>query len=309
MALKIYISSRQTPEYAVVSTVDKPINARLPALVFADSYPAEIYIVDGAGGYDAISGAAGYSVKAAIGNRGEVPTGGTFTLTFDGDTTAAIDYDATTSELQSALEGLSSIGSGNVTVTGLAGAWQVEFIGALAETDCELLAGDAALLTPIAAVNVVELQSGGTGVNATQFIYLTQTPGWISASWTAITNGWSGVISTARPGILSLFTDKTKPVQTYFEIEITDPSGYVRTYCSAPVVILPQVIDVNSIVGNTLVADVLTDMLAAYQLKIEANANFRFKNGQLQIWDTAVSAWRALGNSGGSTVWSEPIAD
>lgn len=45
-------------------------------------------------------------------------TGGTFTLTFDGQTTAAIDADATTAEVQSALEGLSNIDPGDVAVTG-----------------------------------------------------------------------------------------------------------------------------------------------------------------------------------------------
>lgn len=46
------------------------------------------------------------------------PTGGTFTITFDGETTAAIDFDATAAEIEAALELLPNIGSGNVAVTG-----------------------------------------------------------------------------------------------------------------------------------------------------------------------------------------------
>jgi len=46
------------------------------------------------------------------------PTGGTFTLTFDGQTTAGIVYNATASAVQSALEALSNIAVGDVTVTG-----------------------------------------------------------------------------------------------------------------------------------------------------------------------------------------------
>lgn len=46
------------------------------------------------------------------------PTGGTFTITFDGQTTAAIDFDATAAEVQAALEALSNIGSGGVVCTG-----------------------------------------------------------------------------------------------------------------------------------------------------------------------------------------------
>src|SRR5262249_41925037 len=41
------------------------------------------------------------------------PTGGTFTLTFSGQTTAAIAYNASAATVQSALQALSSIGSGN----------------------------------------------------------------------------------------------------------------------------------------------------------------------------------------------------
>lgn len=45
-------------------------------------------------------------------------TAGTFTLTFDGETTAAIAYNATAATVQAALEGLSNIDPGDVTVAG-----------------------------------------------------------------------------------------------------------------------------------------------------------------------------------------------
>lgn len=46
------------------------------------------------------------------------PTGGTYTLTYGGQTTSAIAYNATASTVQTALQALTSIGSGNATVTG-----------------------------------------------------------------------------------------------------------------------------------------------------------------------------------------------
>lgn len=46
------------------------------------------------------------------------PTGGTFTLTWDGQTTAAIAYNATASAVQSALRALSNMPESGVTVTG-----------------------------------------------------------------------------------------------------------------------------------------------------------------------------------------------
>lgn len=49
------------------------------------------------------------------------PTGGTFTLTFSGQTTAAIAYNATAAAVQSALEALSNVNPGDIKVTGNAG--------------------------------------------------------------------------------------------------------------------------------------------------------------------------------------------
>lgn len=60
------------------------------------------------------------------------PTGGTFTLTRSGQTTAAIAYNAAASAVQTALQNLSNVGAGNVAVTGSAGGpYTVTFQGTL----------------------------------------------------------------------------------------------------------------------------------------------------------------------------------
>ncbi|MFH1884850.1 MAG: flagellar filament capping protein FliD [Planctomycetota bacterium] len=46
-------------------------------------------------------------------------TGGTFTLTYDGQTTAAIDRGASTAQIQAALEALSNVEAGDITVSGV----------------------------------------------------------------------------------------------------------------------------------------------------------------------------------------------
>lgn len=59
-----------------------------------------------------------------------------FTLTFSGQTTASIAAAATAAQVQSALEALSNIGAGNVSVSGSAGGpYTVNFIGALLDTN------------------------------------------------------------------------------------------------------------------------------------------------------------------------------
>lgn len=64
------------------------------------------------------------------------PTGGTFTLTYKGQTTAALPYNASLAAVQSALAGLSTIGAGNVAVSGTPGSsYVITFQGDLAATD------------------------------------------------------------------------------------------------------------------------------------------------------------------------------
>lgn len=87
------------------------------------------------------------------------PTGGTFTLTFRGQTTAAIDHDATAGEVEDALEVLSTIGVGNVACGGgaLPGSpVTITFTGDLAATALPLVTANGAALSggsaPAAAV-------------------------------------------------------------------------------------------------------------------------------------------------------------
>ena len=78
-------------------------------------------------------------------------TGGTFTLTLSGQTTAPIAYNATAAAIQTALEALSNVGAGNVQVTGtgtVATANQtVLFKGTFEEKDVAQLASNATALT------------------------------------------------------------------------------------------------------------------------------------------------------------------
>lgn len=92
------------------------------------------------------------------------PTGGTFTLTFQGQTTAGIAWDATAATIQTALEALSNVAPGDVVVTGgpMPGTVTVYFGGAYARTDVTQMTGSAAGLTGGTPVlTVATLTSGG----------------------------------------------------------------------------------------------------------------------------------------------------
>lgn len=76
------------------------------------------------------------------------PTGGTFTLTYSGSTTSNIAYNATAATVRTALENLTSVGYGNVDVTGSAGGpYTVTFRGSLAGTNVAAMTASGAGLT------------------------------------------------------------------------------------------------------------------------------------------------------------------
>lgn len=77
-------------------------------------------------------------------------TGGTFTVTVGASTTSGIAYNATNSTVQTAIAGLASVGSGNVTVTGGPGgtaSYRIFFTGSLANSDTLTVTADGTSLT------------------------------------------------------------------------------------------------------------------------------------------------------------------
>jgi hypothetical protein len=96
-------------------------------------------------------------------------TDGTYTLTFDGQTTAAIDYDATAATVQAALQALSNVAPGDVIVTGGPGgtaALAVEFSGTYDGTDVAAMTADSGSLTggtSTAAIATTRAGSDRTG--------------------------------------------------------------------------------------------------------------------------------------------------
>jgi hypothetical protein len=96
------------------------------------------------------------------------PTGGTFTLTYAGQTTSGIAYNANAAAVQSALRALSTIGSTGVTVTGGPGPstpWVVTFAGLLAGSNVSQMTSSGASLTggtsPAVAVTTTTPGVGG----------------------------------------------------------------------------------------------------------------------------------------------------
>ena len=89
-------------------------------------------------------------------SRSISPTSGTYTLTYEGQTTAAIAYNAAPAEIQAALEALSTINAGDVTVGGSANG--------LADGDVTFSFGDTLGDVSMISVNDANLSPGGSSV-------------------------------------------------------------------------------------------------------------------------------------------------
>jgi autotransporter-associated beta strand protein len=96
------------------------------------------------------------------------PTGGSFKLSFAGQTTASLANSANAAQVQAALEGLSSIGSGNVNVQGsVAAGFTVTFVNALGNADYANLTVVSNALTPSTTITVSENVAGGAAGTGT----------------------------------------------------------------------------------------------------------------------------------------------
>lgn len=93
-------------------------------------------------------------------------TGGTFTLTFDDQTTAPIAYNATAAQVKAALEALWVIGDDDISVTGNAGGpWIVEFVGDMGNANQPTMtANGSGLQGNNPTVTVTVLQEGKAGL-------------------------------------------------------------------------------------------------------------------------------------------------
>jgi hypothetical protein len=89
-------------------------------------------------------------------------TGGTYTLTFGGQTTSALAYDANAATVLAALEALSTIPTGSIRVedTGTL-TYTVEFGGSLGETDQTLTSTATGLTGGAGTATVTETKAGG----------------------------------------------------------------------------------------------------------------------------------------------------
>jgi len=117
---------------------------------------------------------------------------------------AALPFNAAATAVQGALAGLSSVGAGNVAVSGVnGGPYTVEFKGSLAGTDVAAMSGDATELTgttPSVAIVTTQIGANGAGVGF-------ETCTTVTACKAGIGDGRGGTFVATTP--VSLAVDST----------------------------------------------------------------------------------------------------
>ncbi|MDD4888312.1 MAG: hypothetical protein PHU85_00145 [Phycisphaerae bacterium] len=144
-------------------------------------------------------------------------TTGTFTLTFRGKTTPGINHNANAAEVQAALENLTTISAGNVSVSASTdGIWIVAFTGSLAVKDLPELAPRSYLYGP-GDVIVEELVAGSPPLNFSQAISCTGSVPAESGTWTMTWNGLTteGIPATASVEVIQQALTNAFGVELY----------------------------------------------------------------------------------------------
>lgn len=156
------------------------------------------------------------------------PTGGTFTLTFGGDTTSGIAYNAAAADVQAALVALASIGAGNVGVTGNAGGpYTVEFKGTLGYASQSVMTASGAGLTggTSPGVTVTHTQTGSTWTTAAATTYTIQYVGGKVIFGSALLGTPSVRVHSGAYLAYSAMADATKAEPSY-EADMLDSTSF-----------------------------------------------------------------------------------
>lgn len=142
-----------------------------PRFTVGDQVPVEVYLTKPVAGsgqvLQEVPFPAGAVLRVAVGLVNQSPTAGTWSLSYDGDTTSDLAYDASASAVQTALNALASITSaGGVTVSRVGDAYSIEFntVGAR-----DPITGSAGTLVPLSSVSLQTLQEGTASVKEVVF--------------------------------------------------------------------------------------------------------------------------------------------
>ena len=169
------------------------------------------------------------------------PDGGTFTLTYGGETTSSLDWDATTVQIEAALEALSTVNPGDITVSApIDNAVTFTFADTLGDVDLisinsSLTDGGVAVTGSIAETTTGQAVQGILEGNATATLVNGQiriTDAASGYSQSDLTMAWSGGGTLTMPGYFEMLTPGGNEVKNV-NIMIYDSLGGKHVFSGA----------------------------------------------------------------------------
>lgn len=208
-AIKLFIDPRTGDAFGNFAGTTSLTN---PVFTLGDTATVELYLVESTGlntyprqeiGFPTSPG-----IRVAVGAIDESPLAGTWTLSYGGDTTTALAFNATPAVVQAALNLLASItAAGGVTVAKIGDNYNIVFNAVGARTE---LTTNGASLIPLSAATVASLQTGDANKPAIYLVHLQRTVAGLATSFSptaasAITveslTAWDGTKATYRASI------------------------------------------------------------------------------------------------------------
>ena len=208
-AIKLFIDPRTGDAFGNFAGTTSLTN---PVFTLGDTATVELYLVESTGlntyprqeiGFPTSPG-----IRVAVGAIDESPLAGTWTLSYGGDTTTALAFNATPAVVQAALNLLASItAAGGVTVAKIGDNYNIVFNANGARTE---LTTNGAALIPLSAATVASLQTGDANKPAIYLVHLQRTVAGLATSFSptaasTITveslTAWDGTKATYRASI------------------------------------------------------------------------------------------------------------
>jgi hypothetical protein len=208
-AVKLFIDPRTGDAFGNFAGTTSLSN---PVFTLGDTATVELYLVESTGlstyprqeiGFPTSPG-----IRVAVGAIDESPLAGTWTLSYGGDTTTALAFNATPAVVQAALNLLASItAAGGVTVSKIGDNYNIVFNTVGARTE---LTTNGAALIPLSAATVASLQTGDANKPAIYLVHLQRTVAGLATSFSPTAasqitveslTAWDGTKATYRASI------------------------------------------------------------------------------------------------------------
>jgi len=244
-------TARSNLSTALVAGLNQPYTPKqFPKLVFGETVDANLYLVDDSGTYDTRSGLAGYAPRVVVTLDDQTPQGGTFTVSDGTATTTALDWDASATEIETALNLLNtSTGPFGDTVTVEKfgnGAFSVLFDSLGAQT---ILTVNTAYTLPTSTAGILPIVEGGATAREEQIIRIFASPLLFADGGASITSGWRVTLDANNANFLRAVAKEQGDLSANYSIEIVSPTSTIDVVARGPVILSQSTFDVAALNG------------------------------------------------------------